>query len=201
MTTLIVRGLRWLSRLDRSYFFALSALVSALAVSIALAFAPVVQAADGSDISLVNRDGAIVYILLLMPLFVLATPLISLPQNPAPIERSHRINSVAATFILFAFVGISLGSFGLFYGPSLIFSIASSSALFFGRKPRAAIQETKKGRLDADGIRISRGALRRQREQERLEAEGSQAAGSDHVQGETPLASSRRRRGRNRRKR
>ncbi len=201
---MISRLLRWISRLDRSYFFAISSLISTLVVSIALAFAPVVQAVDGSDISLLERDGAIVLILLVLPVLVLAAPLISLPQNPAPIERSHKVNSVATTFILFVFVGISLSTFGLFYGPALIFSIASTSALFFGRKGRGrkTVADQKANvRVDEDGIRLSRGGLRRLREQQRLSAEAEESGETGVEQGESPLTSSRRRRGRNRRKR
>lgn len=192
---MIVKALRRFSRLDRSYFFATSALISGLVVTIALLFAPIVQSADGSDISLLERDGAIVIILLLLPLFVLATPLVSLPQITGPIDRSHKINASAATFILFVFIGISLSSFGLFYVPSFIFSTASTISLFFGRGGKAPREDAGGRPLDEDGIRLSRSALRRQREEERL------ATGGDGIQDASPLASSRRRRGRNRRKR
>ncbi len=195
ISTSILNALRWLSSLDRSYFFAISALITGLIVTAALTFAPIARADDGGgDISLLERDGPIILILLALPLFVLATPLVSLPQKPSPIERSHKINSGASTFILLAFIGISLPSFGLFYIPSLIFSMASTASLFFGRRKRP--QQDVKGRpVDEDGIRLSRSALRRKREEERLATEGEAREPS-----ESPLASSRRRRGRRRRR-
>ncbi len=193
---MILRTLRWLSSLDRSYFFAISAFISGVVISAALIFAPVVQTADGGDISLLERDGALILILLALPLFVLATPLVSLPQNPAPILRSHKVNGAAATFILFAFVFISLPSFGLFYVPALVFSIASTVSLYFGRKPKLPATDAKGRPVDEDGIRLSRSALRRQREQERIESEGGEASPPET----SPLKSSRRRRGRKRRR-
>ncbi len=194
---MILNALRWFSRLDRSYFFAISALISALIVSIALTFAPIAQRVDGSDVSLIERDGAIILILLILPVFVLATPLIALPQAPGPRLRSHKINSAAATVVLVGFAAVSLPTFGLFYGPSLIFSMASSVSLFFGRDRKPGwTAGTAKRNAGSDGTRSGRNARKRFKKQEEPVANGAVKS----KKGESPLVSSRRRRGRNRRK-
>jgi len=134
---MIPSALRWLARLDRSYFFALSAFISAVAISLALAFTPIGERPDGSNASLFETEGAIVLMLLILPVLVVGTPLLSIPQTPGPRDRSHKINSIAAAVVLLGFVLISLPSFGLFYTPPLIFTVASSVSLYFGkdRKP------------------------------------------------------------------
>lgn len=195
---MILKALRWFGRLDRSYFFAISALISAVVVSVFLGFAPAVEATDGRSVSLIEDGGAIVIPLLILPLLILATPLVSLPRHTAPIDLSHKINSLASSF-LFLVIAFLLGPTALVaYVPPLIFSIASTISLYFGRN-RKPVEQVSKGRpTDEHGIRLSRAGVRRLREQERLAAAGEE---TEEKQEESPLVSSRRRRGRNRRKR
>lgn len=191
---MFTRFLRWMSGLDRSYFFAFSAFVAAIISSIALVFAPIVERFDGSEVTLIEDSGGIVIVLLILPILVLGSPLIALPQKPGPRRRNDKINSIAATFVLLAFVFIAFVDFGLFYMPALILSVASSVSLFFGSSRKAAATSEADSSVGPDGVRLSRSARRRLRQQE-------QHGGNDGQQGETPLSSSRRRRGRRRRKR
>lgn len=199
---MITPALRWLSRLDRSYFFAISSLISAIVVSLVFAVTLVLATLDDSDTSLSDLGAGVALALIILPLFIAAVPLISLPRHPAPIGRNHKVNGVGTTLLLFGFIVVTIDVFGLYYGPSLIFSISSSIALFFGRKRKLVQQELTGRPRGEDGIRLSRGGLKRLREQERIAAEAD-ASDDDgpEPQGESPLESSRRRRGRNRRKR
>ena len=191
---MFLRFLRWLSTLDRSYFFALSAFVTSIVTGVLLLFLPIVTLFDGSQITLLEDAGAIALILLVLPVLVVGSPLIALPQKPGPRLRHHKINSIAATFVLMAFVFVSFPTFQLAYFPSLIMSVASSVSLYFGRSRKVVAVEAGSD-VGPDGVRLSRGARRRLRQQERLAENGE-----GQRQAETPLSSSRRRRGRRRRK-
>ena len=188
---------RWLSTLDRSYFFALSAFVTSIVTGVLLLFLPIITRFDGSEVTILEDGGAAALILLILPVFVVGSPLIALPQKPGPRYRQHKINSVAATVVLLAFVFISLPTFQLSYLPTLIMSVASSASLYFGRNRKPVVPEGAQQDVGKDGVRLSRSARRRAREQERLAKEGN----TELPKGETPLSTSRKRRGRNRRKR
>ncbi len=192
---MITKALRWLSGLDRSYFFAVSSVISATIISVVVgilvALNPPDEATDGVD-------ALLIIVLLALPVLVVATPLISLPQRTTVIRGNHKVNGAAATLILLAYVVVSVGLFGLFYVPALIFSVASTVSLFFGRRAVPDDAGPPVGRLQSGGdgeIRMSRSARRRAREEERIAADGGETPADP-----SPLESSRRRRGRRRRK-
>jgi hypothetical protein len=100
--------------------------------------------------------------------------------------------------VLLAYVAAFATSFGLFFVPALILTVASSASLFFGPNRSAPVVSADGAgdpisRVDENGMRMSRSALKRARQK---------AAGQvPPVKSETPLASSRRRRGKRRRPR
>lgn len=191
---MIGRVLRWLAGLDRSYFLALSAFIAAIIAALFVAFAPTVELLDGSAMTLIEDSGAGVIVLILLPVLVLGAPLIALPQAPGPRRKNDKINSVASTGVLLAFTVAFLPWLGVFYMPAVILSVASSVSLYFGRGRRPAQDTTARpaGARGEDGVRLSRSAKKRARQE---------AAGrSGEAMGETPLASSRRRRGRTRKR-
>lgn len=191
----IIRGLRWFIRLDRSYFLALSAFMAAFVASLLLAFIPQVERDDGTILTLIEDSGVGVIVLLVLPVLVMAAPLLALPQAPGDRNRNDKVNSIASTGVLLAFVVAFLTSIGLPYLPALIFSIASSVSLFFGRDRNPYVVMGGSGGKFSEGTRLSRNARRRANRE--ATAENSKSIEST---GETPLESSRRRRGRNRRR-
>ncbi len=194
---IILPALRWLTGLDRSYFFALSAFVMGMVASLSLAFVVSYERTDGSSRTLIEQNGAFVILLLVLPVLVLGTPLIALPRRPGPRSKNDKINGVASTVVLLAFVAISIWSLGIFYIPALILSTASSVSLYFGKNRKGVPVPANRLDRDTDGdgsMRLSRSAQKRLRQREQVSGSN---AGSD---GESPLQSSRRRRGRSRRK-
>lgn len=190
---MIVRMLRWIAGLDRSYFLALSAFVAAIVASVFVVFAPATELPDGSTLTLLEDIGAAVLILILLPVLVLAAPLVALPQAPGVRRRNDKINSIASTGVMLAFAVAFLSSLGLFYVPALILATASSASLFFGRRKRAGTAPDTGPGSGNDRVRSSKSDRRRVRQEAANEAQ--------KISGETPLASSRRRRGKKRRRR
>jgi hypothetical protein len=92
---LILRGMRWLARLDRSYFLAISAFVASIVAAIFLSLLPLAGQDDGSTISLIEESGAVIIVLFLLPVMVMSAPLIALPREPGPRQKNDKINSVA----------------------------------------------------------------------------------------------------------
>jgi FtsH-binding integral membrane protein len=129
---------RWLSGLDRSYVFALSALVAALFATVALT--GMLTTRSDSD----QATKILGLILVVLPLFIAGTPLIALPQRPGPRYRNDKVNSIAATAILAVYSGLLFSPIGVFYLPALVFSASSSVSLFFGRKKYAVAAEVAK---------------------------------------------------------
>ena len=189
---MIVRPLRWIARLERSYFLALSGFIAVIVASIFVTFAPATELTDGSTLTLMEDVGAGVLILILMPVLVLAVPLVALPQAPGPRRRNDKVNSVASTVVMLAFTIIFPPPFGLFYVPALILSASSSASLIVGRRGQARMDANMPADSSEDDGRLTRSARKRAR----LEASGE----TQKVSGETPLASSRRRRGKKRRR-
>ena len=189
---MIVRVLRWIATLDRSYFLALSAFVAAIVASVFVSFAPATELPDGSTLTLIEDIGAAVLILILLPVLVLAAPLVALPQSPGPRRRNDKINSVASTGVLLAFSVAFLSSLGLFYVPALMLTTASSVSLFFGRSRQSEPGTNASAGASQDGSRLSRSARKRARQ--------DAADQTPAVSGESPLASSKRRRGKKRRR-
>lgn len=195
---MILRGMRWMAQLDRSYFLAISAFIASIIAAIFLSFAPIAEKDDGSTITLIQESGAVIIVLFVLPVMVLSAPLIALPREPGTREKNDKINSVASSGVLLAYAAAFATSFGLFFVPALILTIASSASLFFGPNRKAPVISVDGdgvpiNKLDENGVRISRSALRRARQK---------AAGQvPPVKSETPLASSRRRKGKRRRPR
>ena len=132
--------LRGILSLDRSYFLAAWAFIAAVAGSVYLFVAPVYTEVleDGSEVTgtLVELEGVRAAGLLIVPIFVSAAPLLSLPRRRTPLLLSHRVNAAAATVMLFVFVGVTLLTLGLVYVPALVMSTASTASLFFRRDRR-----------------------------------------------------------------
>jgi hypothetical protein len=149
---MISRTYRVLTTWDRAFFFAVMALIAALAGSVFLLVGPVYQGigAGGStgSATFVEVNGWRVVWIMVLPLLVTGAPLVVVPKTKTRIETRHKVNSLASTVMLFLFCGVGICSFGLIYAPALIFSIASSVSLYFGK-------DRKHG---ADGVRLSRRA-------------------------------------------
>ena len=157
---MISSAMRWFLKLDRSYFFAISAFFASLLASLVLVFAPVDTRFDGSAVTLVENEGGAVIIMLVLPVLVLASPLIALPQKPGPRSRNDKINSFAATGVILAFVIAFLAWIGMFYMPALMMSIASTVSLYFGRNRVPVTESPDSG----GGMRLSKQAKRRSSE-------------------------------------
>jgi hypothetical protein len=140
---------KWLSSLDRSYVFALSAFFSALFATVALSARFLTR--DDAD----QSTKLLTVILVTLPVLIVATPLIALPQHPGPRRRNDKVNSLAATIILMIYSGLMFTPIGVFYLPALVFSASSSVSMFFGRKKYAVSEQMTGVRTSTNRPRMS----------------------------------------------
>jgi hypothetical protein len=166
------RLLRAVWRLDRSYVFAVSALVASIAASVYLSFAKIFveDYTDGTSQSFTALDyyGNDFLILLILPLVITAGPLLVLPREKQQFKLNHRINSIVTSFVLTVFVAFGFFVTGIYYVPALIFSIASSASLFFGKDRKPASPGAVGG-----AVRLSGRDKREQRAERRARVTGT----------------------------
>ncbi|MDA0676976.1 MAG: hypothetical protein O2788_03100 [Chloroflexi bacterium] len=144
---------KWLSSLDRSYVFALSAFFSALFATIALSSTLITRQDADQATKLLS------VLLVILPLFIVVTPLVALPRQPGPRFRHDKVNSLTATVILTIYVGMMFNPIGVFYLPALVFSVSSSVSMFFGRKKYATAEGTADIRVSGSRPRMSGNAV------------------------------------------
>ena len=166
------RFLRAVWRLDRSYVFALFALLASAAASVYLSFAKIFveDYTDGTSQSFTALDyyGNEFLILLILPLVITTGPLLVLPREKRQLKFNHRVNSIVTSFVLTVFVAFGFFNTGIYYVPALIFSIASSASLFFGKDRRPTSPGAAGG-----GVRLSGRDKKEQRAERRARTVGT----------------------------
>jgi hypothetical protein len=145
-------------RWDRIYLFAFSATAFAVLAYLAMLFVPLVEVVtvtnvETTPIEVVSRrtllaDGQLTSLLLsLVPVVLTAGTLLAIPRDAQP-TRSGKINLWLSTFLVYAFVVISIYVVGLLFVPSAILMTAAavgSQVRRRGRRQRPP-QESMSGR-------------------------------------------------------